>query len=328
MSASVGAVPSRRRCPIHLLRISRTAESGSSLVPGRRRAAGVAPGRPPRKLQVCLRPARRHREHLPARFLRRRSSSRLPARDTPGAPRPSLRARARSRRRRVGQDDRRSPGALGIEGEDRADLVRHSLRSRVVGLVDRDHVGYPMIPAFNACTESPEPGFSTSRRCRRSRSPRPRSAPRRPSRERRDPSGRVEQERAWSVASASPPRWPRVPIERMKTPGSRKWSESLIRSPRSAPCVNGLDGSRRSRRRSDRAPGRAGRAADQRRLADSRRARDPPRTRAGLGVEVADQCVGKRVGVLDQGDRPCERPPVARRTPAASSSASSPGRAA
>jgi hypothetical protein len=48
---------------------------------------------------------------------------------------------------------------------------------------------------------------------------------------------------AWSVASASPPRWPRVPIERMNTSGSRKWSASRMRSPRSAPFVNGLDGS-------------------------------------------------------------------------------------
>ena len=48
---------------------------------------------------------------------------------------------------------------------------------------------------------------------------------------------------ACSVASASPPRCPRVPIERMNTSGSRKWSASRIRSPSSAPCENGLDGS-------------------------------------------------------------------------------------
>ena len=48
---------------------------------------------------------------------------------------------------------------------------------------------------------------------------------------------------AWSAASVSPPRWPRVPIERMKTPGSRKWSARRIRSPSSAPCVKGLEGS-------------------------------------------------------------------------------------
>jgi len=29
----------------------------------------------------------------------------------------------------------------------------------------------------------------------------------------------------------------------MKTSGSRKWSASRMRSPSSAPCVNGLDGS-------------------------------------------------------------------------------------
>jgi hypothetical protein len=29
----------------------------------------------------------------------------------------------------------------------------------------------------------------------------------------------------------------------MKTPGSRKWSARRMRSPRSAPAVNGLDGS-------------------------------------------------------------------------------------
>ena len=34
-----------------------------------------------------------------------------------------------------------------------------------------------------------------------------------------------------------------MPIERMKTPGSRKWSVSRIRSPSSAPFENGLDGS-------------------------------------------------------------------------------------
>src|SRR2546428_591156 len=48
---------------------------------------------------------------------------------------------------------------------------------------------------------------------------------------------------ACSVAWARPPGWPRVPIERMNTPGSRKWSARRMRSPSSAPCVNGLEGS-------------------------------------------------------------------------------------
>src|ERR671923_95527 len=48
---------------------------------------------------------------------------------------------------------------------------------------------------------------------------------------------------AWSAASARPPSEPRVAIERMNTPGSRKWSASRIRSPSIAPCVKGLEGS-------------------------------------------------------------------------------------
>ena len=45
------------------------------------------------------------------------------------------------------------------------------------------------------------------------------------------------------AASESPPRAPLEAIERMKTPGSRKCSESRIRSPSRAPRVNGLEGS-------------------------------------------------------------------------------------
>ena len=48
---------------------------------------------------------------------------------------------------------------------------------------------------------------------------------------------------ASGVASARPPRWPRVAIERMNTPGSVAWSCIRTRSPRIAPPVNGDDGS-------------------------------------------------------------------------------------
>src|SRR5262245_54131287 len=48
---------------------------------------------------------------------------------------------------------------------------------------------------------------------------------------------------ACRVASERPPRAPRLAIERMNTPASRKWSERRIRSPRRAPRVNGLEGS-------------------------------------------------------------------------------------
>src|SRR5437588_8256147 len=43
--------------------------------------------------------------------------------------------------RRVGEDDRRSPGTISVEREDRSHLVDHRLRRRVVHLVDGDHVG-------------------------------------------------------------------------------------------------------------------------------------------------------------------------------------------
>ena len=45
------------------------------------------------------------------------------------------------------------------------------------------------------------------------------------------------------VASDSPPRCPRLAMERMNTPSSRKWSTSRMRSPSTAPCVNWLVGS-------------------------------------------------------------------------------------
>ena len=41
----------------------------------------------------------------------------------------------------------------------------------------------------------------------------------------------------------SPPAAPRVPMERMNTPGSSVWRAMRTRSPRIAPPVNGLDGS-------------------------------------------------------------------------------------
>ena len=171
-----------------------------------------------------------------------------------------------------------------------------------------------MIPAFNAWTESPEPGISTSSTVSAipitSTSLWP--APTVSSRTTSLPAA-SSRSAACSVASASPPRWPRVPIERMKTPGSRKWSESRIRSPSSAPCVNGLDGSTEiTPDRRVRLPHVPDERADQRRLADAGRPGDADdERRAGLRVELADELVRERVAVLDQRDRPGERAPVA-----------------
>src|SRR5437868_4419405 len=43
--------------------------------------------------------------------------------------------------RRLGQDDRRTPLTALVERKDRAHLVQHRLRSRMIHLVDRNHVG-------------------------------------------------------------------------------------------------------------------------------------------------------------------------------------------
>ena len=91
-----------------------------------------------------------------------------------------------------------------------------------------------------------------------------------------------------SVASASPPRCPRVPIERMYTSGSRKWSESGSGRPERAlrERARGVDGDH-----ADASPEAAG-VADERaheRVADPGWARDadrrcPPRR----AVDAAD----------------------------------------
>jgi hypothetical protein len=104
--------------------------------------------------------------------------------------------------------------------------------------------GISMIPAFNAWIESPEPGISTSTTVSAmpitSTSPWPVPTV---SRKTSSFPAASSTSSACSVASARPPRWPRLPIERMKTSGSRKWSASRMRSPSSAPFENGLDGS-------------------------------------------------------------------------------------
>ena len=104
--------------------------------------------------------------------------------------------------------------------------------------------GISITPALSACTESPEPGISTSTTVSAlvatSTSLWPTPTVSSSSTSLPEASSTSS---ACSVASEIPPRWPRVDIERMNTPASRKWSLSLIRSPSTAPCENGLDGS-------------------------------------------------------------------------------------
>ena len=104
-----------------------------------------------------------------------------------------------------------------------------------------------------------------------------------------------------------------MPIERMKTPGSRKWSASRMRSPSSAPCENGLDGSTETTP-TVRPSARTWRSSAPIRL-DLPTPGGPVTpiayALAGLRVEVADELVRERVGVLDERDRPRERAAVA-----------------
>ena len=174
--------------------------------------------------------------------------------------------------------------------------------------------GISITPAFSAWIESPEPGISASTivSAWSTMSISPWPTPTVSSRTSSLPEASISSA-ACSAASARPPSEPRVAIERMNTPGSRKWSASRIRSPSTAPWVNGLEGSiestptSRSALRSSR-----GQRPDQGALADPGRAgeADDPRL-AGAREELGDEPVALRVAVLDQADRARQRPLVA-----------------
>ena len=120
---------------------------------------------------------------------------------------------------------------------------------------------------------------------------------------------------ACSAASLSPPSAPRLAIERMNTPGSRKWSVRRIRSPSRAPWVNGEEGSIdstatvRSRARSS--------------LVSAPSSVDLPAPggpvkpmiggAAGAGIDLLDQRPALWIIVLDQRDPAGERAAVAGR---------------
>ena len=118
---------------------------------------------------------------------------------------------------------------------------------------------------------------------------------------------------ACSVASEMPPSWPRVDIERMNTPASRKWSLSRMRSPSTAPCAeragwvdrDHADGllSRRSSVTSD-----ASRLDLPTPGGPVKPGHDRP---TGVRVQLADELIGGRVAVLDQADGARDRPLLA-----------------
>jgi hypothetical protein len=99
-------------------------------------------------------------------------------------------------------------------------------------------------PALLACTASPHPGFTTTTvvslwpTTSTSTWPTPTVS----SSTQGNPAA-VSTRTASGAATARPPRWPRVAIDRMNTPSSSAWSPMRTRSPRIAPPENGEDGS-------------------------------------------------------------------------------------
>src|SRR5918999_2927155 len=211
---------------------------------------------------------------------------------------------------RVGQDDRRLPRAVRVEREDRAHLVHHGLRGRVVALVHGDDVGNLHDSGLEGLDRVAGAGHEDEKNgvC--------------------DPDdldfaltgsdrleehellpGRVEQEGCLqgglgqaSQVSARPHRADEdLRIEEMVGETDPVAEQRALRE-----GARGIDGNH--------ADGRvplayiAKQRADEARLADTRRAGDaddvrPPR----LGVELADEVVGERVRALDQRDRTRER---------------------
>ena len=266
-------------------------------------------------LQVTARARRRDREHL-GREIAAAALVERPVGLEPGPVRfdrgPELVDALAAQR--LGEHDRRLRPRRR-QREHLAHVVRGRPRLRVVGLVDRDHVGDLHDPGLQRLHRVARARHAArARPCRRSRARRRRSVPT-PTVSRKTTSlpDASSSSSACSVDSARPPAWPRVPIERMKTPGSRKWSASRIRSPSSAPCVNGLDGSTETTPTvlpcARTWPTSAAIRLD---LPDAGRAGEADRVRAaGHRIQLAHERGRRRVAVLDERDRARERARVA-----------------
>ena len=175
--------------------------------------------------QLAADPGRRDRQHLVAQ---------VPLRRSPSVPLASMCARCSASAssssstpsprwasvRRTGT----CHPSPGTERQHAADVAHHRRGERVIGLVDDDHVrdlhhaGFQRLDRIaGAGHQHQHDGVSVvdarrprPARCRRSRS----STMSRPE--------ASISSAAWSVASLRPPRTPRLAIERMNTPGSRK----------------------------------------------------------------------------------------------------------
>ena len=208
-------------------RISRTAVSGSS---SRRSTSSSSRRSSGSSATACSRWRRARADataNTSAARLRRRRSSSVPSASSP-ARCASIAAQSSSialAAQRLGEHDRRLRRRRR-EREHLPHVVRASPRLRVVGLVDRDHVGDLHDPGLQRLDRVARAGHQHEHDGVGDREHADLALARcRPSRGRRRP---CRPRRAAAAPAASPRRarraWPRVPIERMKTPGSRKWS--------------------------------------------------------------------------------------------------------
>ena len=175
--------------------------------------------------------------------------------------------------------------------------------------------GISITPALSAWIESPEPGISTSTTVSAwsmmSTSAWP--TPTVSSRTSSLPLASISSA-AWRVASDRPPSEPRLAIERMNTPGSRKWSARRMRSPSSAPWVNGELGSI-ERTATSRSRSRAcsiSRPISVDLPTPGGPVKPTTRARPVLRIDLAHERPALGVVVLDQRDRARQRALVAR----------------
>ena len=215
---------------------------------------------------------------------------------------------------RLGQDDRRPLGRIG-EPDDRANLVQHRLRRRVIHLVDGDHVRDLHDPGLQRLHGVARAGHEHEQH--RVRDARHLDLAL-PGADRLDEDHvlpeRVQQEHGLERRLGKPAEVPARAHRADEDPGIEEvvGETDAIAEERSARERAG----RIDRDDADRAVAGAqmlDERADQRRLPHSGRPGDAdhdglPRLR----IELANERIRERVAVLDQGDRPRERAPVSR----------------
>ena len=214
----------------------------------------------------------------------------------------------------LGEDDRRPPGRVGIEGDHSTNVVLQGLRPRLIHLVDRDHVG-----------DLHDPGLQRLHRVARARHQDEHdlvgdahhldlALPRSDGLEEDDvrPGG-VEQQEGLQRGLGQPAE---MPTGAHRADEHSRVEEVIGEPDPVAEQRSPREGARRvdrdhPHRQVERANVRDQRA-DQRRLADAGRPRDPDREgRAGRRIQLLEHGQGARGSALDQRDRPRDGSPVA-----------------